>query len=123
MSTILASKNLNKSYGKTEAVRNLTMDLESNTIYGLLGRNGAGKTTLLNMLTGGIFPDSGSIEINGVELRSGDSPHETCYIREKNFYFGGTTVMETLEMASAFYPHWDWPFAHDLVKAFKLNPN
>jgi ABC-2 type transport system ATP-binding protein len=123
MSTILTSTNLNKNYGKTEAVRNLTMKLEENTIYGLLGRNGAGKTTLLNIITGGIFPDHGSIEINGERLQPGDSPQETCYIREKNFFLGGATVIETLELASAFYPRWDWTFAHELIKAFKLNPN
>jgi ABC-2 type transport system ATP-binding protein len=122
MSTIVTITNLNKSYGRTDAVRNLAMKLEENTIYGLLGRNGAGKTTLLNMLTGGIFPDHGTIEVNGKHLIPGESPTQTCYIREKNFYFGAATVIEILELASAFYPNWDWPFAQELIKAFKLNP-
>jgi len=43
--------------------RDLSIKLEENTIFGLLGRNGAGKTTLLNMITGGIFPDSGRIKV------------------------------------------------------------
>ena len=45
MNAILTCSNLSKSYGRTEAVRNLELQLEENTIYGLLGRNGAGKTT------------------------------------------------------------------------------
>ena len=56
MNAILTCSNLSKSYGRTEAVRNLELQLEENTIYGLLGRNGAGKTTLLNMMTGDLFP-------------------------------------------------------------------
>lgn len=123
MEAILTCKQLSKSYGRTEAVRQLDMELKENTIYGLLGRNGAGKTTLLNMLTGGTFPDSGRIEIAGERLKPGDSPKDTCYVREKNYFLGGARVIEVLEHASAFHPNWDWDFAHDLVKAFKLNPH
>jgi ABC-2 type transport system ATP-binding protein len=114
---------LNKSYGKTEAVRNLNITIEEHTIYGMLGRNGAGKTTLLNMITGGLFPDHGDIEVYGKLMKPGDSPANTCYIREKNFLFGGARVIEVLELASAFHKNWDWQFAHELIKSFKLNPN
>jgi ABC-2 type transport system ATP-binding protein len=123
MKAILECTNVNKAYGKTAAVSNLTLKLEDNTIYGLLGRNGAGKTTLLNMITGGTFPDNGNIEIGGVALKRGESPIGTCYIREKNFYFGGAKVIEILELASVFHKNWDWMFAHELVKTFKLNPS
>jgi ABC-2 type transport system ATP-binding protein len=39
MKAILECTNVNKSYGKTDAVRNLTLKLDENTVYGLLGRN------------------------------------------------------------------------------------
>lgn len=123
MNTILECTNVNKSYGKIHAVRNLSIKLEENTIYGLLGQNGAGKTTLLNMITGGVFPDSGSIKIGDSILKYGDMPKDTCYVREKNFYFGGAKIIETLELASSFHPNWDWDFAHELLKTFKLNPD
>lgn len=123
MSVILECTNLNKSYGKNDAVRNLAIKLEENTIYGLLGRNGAGKTTLLNMITGGIFPGYGQIELAGVRLKPGEVPHDVCYIREKSLYFGGAKVIEVLQLASAFHKNWDWPFAHELINTFKLNPN
>lgn len=54
--------------------RDLSIKLEENTIFGLLGRNGAGKTTSLNMITGGIFPDSGRMKIGDSILKSGDIP-------------------------------------------------
>src|SRR5258707_537759 len=121
MNAILECTNVNKSYGKTNAVRNLDLKLEENTVYGLLGRNGAGKTTLLNMVTGGVFPDYGDIAIEGLLLKRGDTPTDMCYIREKNFFFGGAKIIEILEIASTFHKNWDWPFAHELVKTFKLN--
>ncbi|WP_135549515.1 ATP-binding cassette domain-containing protein [Paenibacillus cymbidii] len=123
MNAILECANVYKSYGRNEAVRSLSMKLEPNTIYGLLGRNGAGKTTLLNMITGGQFADSGSITVAGERLNAGDTPRETCYVREKNFYFGGAKVKEILQMASAFHPNWDGDFAMKLVDTFRLNPN
>ncbi|WP_433945524.1 ATP-binding cassette domain-containing protein [Paenibacillus sp. SN-8-1] len=123
MSTIITCSNVTKSYGKHDAVRNLELRLNENTIYGLFGRNGAGKTTLLNMLTGGIFPSYGQIEIAGVQLKKGETPQDVCYVREKNLFFGGAKVIESLQLASAFHKNWDWDFAHELLNTFKLNPN
>ncbi|MDQ0110668.1 ATP-binding cassette domain-containing protein [Paenibacillus harenae] len=123
MSTILACSNVTKSYGKNDVVHNLEMKLNENTIYGLLGRNGAGKTTLLNMITGGIFPNYGQIEIAGSLLKKGETPQDICYVREKNLFFGGAKVMEILQLASVFHKNWDWSFANKLLKTFNLNPN
>lgn len=123
MSVILNLGNLNKSYGKHEAIKNLDLKLEENTIYGLLGRNGAGKTTLLNMITGSVFPDSGVIEVAGKRVKGGEMPADTSYVREKNLFFGNAKVIEILQMAAVFHKHWDWDFALELVKKFKLNPN
>ncbi|MBD3917384.1 ABC transporter ATP-binding protein [Paenibacillus sp. PR3] len=123
MSTILACTNLTKSYGKHDAVRNLEMKLNENTIYGLLGRNGAGKTTLLNMISGSLFPSYGHIEVAGSRLKYGETPMEVCYIREKNLFFGSAKVIEILQLASVFHKNWDWSFAHELLRIFNLNPN
>lgn len=123
MNTIMECSRVNKRYGKTEAIRDLDLKLEEHTIYGLLGRNGAGKTTLLNLITGSIFPDDGHIAIAGLPLRRGEMPQNVCYVREKTALFGGAKVMEALELASAFHPHWDWTLAYELIRSFKLNPN
>ncbi|GMK38495.1 ABC transporter ATP-binding protein [Paenibacillus sp. CCS19] len=123
MRTILACTDLTKRYGKHDAVRNLEMKLNDNTIYGLLGRNGAGKTTLLNMITGSLFPSYGQIEVAGSRLKRGDTPKDVCYIREKNLFFGSAKVIEILQFASVFHRNWDWRFAHELLRMFNLNPN
>lgn len=123
MNALVEATNLSKSYGRSEAVRGLNLKLEENTIYGLLGRNGAGKTTLLNMITGGAFPDYGEIAIAGMPLRRGETPRDTCYVREKNLLFSGFKVIEILTLASKFHRNWDWSFANELLQTFKLNPN
>ena len=59
---------LNKSYGSTNAVVDLSLTASHGGVLGLLGANGAGKSTLIKMLTGSLTPDSGDAEINGCSI-------------------------------------------------------
>ena len=57
-------KNVTKSFKDKKALDNLSLNVNSGEIYGLLGANGAGKSTTLNLLLGFLDSDSGSIEIS-----------------------------------------------------------
>lgn len=59
---------LAKSYGRTQAVREVTFSMESGEVVGLLGPNGAGKTTVFYMVVGFIKPTSGRIWLNGKDV-------------------------------------------------------
>ncbi len=59
---------LSKSYGETEAVRELSLTIAPGTIFGFLGANGAGKTTTIRMLCGLVHPTSGSAQIDGLDV-------------------------------------------------------
>ena len=62
--------NVNKSYsGIVKAVDDLTLTIPEGQIVGFLGPNGAGKTTTIKMMTGVLNADSGSITINGSDIR------------------------------------------------------
>ncbi len=61
-------KNLNKLFGKTQAVDNVSFDVYKGRIFGLLGPNGAGKTTTIRMINHIIPLDSGEITINGLTV-------------------------------------------------------
>ena len=67
---MLEIKNLNKSFDETTAVDNLSLSVSPGEIYGLLGPNGAGKTTTISMICGLLQPDTGSVLIDGRDLRS-----------------------------------------------------
>ena len=58
----LQINNLSKSYGQIRAVDNLNLEVETGTVYGLLGPNGSGKTTTLGMILNIIKPNSGDYE-------------------------------------------------------------
>lgn len=62
---ILETKNLCKAFKKQEAVKDISISVQKNSIYGLLGPNGAGKSTLLKMVTGMLRPSSGEILFDG----------------------------------------------------------
>ena len=65
MKNILELHNLKKHYATQKAVDDISFNVEEGSIFGLLGPNGAGKTTLLRMITGIIYPDTGSVLLDG----------------------------------------------------------
>jgi ABC-type uncharacterized transport system ATPase subunit len=71
-STVLEMKGMRKSFGTVVALDDVSLQLDSNEIHGLLGGNGAGKTTLMNVLYGLYKPDAGEIYLHGekVEIQS-----------------------------------------------------
>lgn len=66
--SILVAKELRKSYGDTEAVKGIDLEIKRGEVFGLLGPNGAGKTTTISMLTGLLEPSEGRMSIDGEEL-------------------------------------------------------
>lgn len=58
---ILETKELTKKFGRQKAVDNLSLQIEKNSVYGLLGPNGSGKSTTLKMITGMLHKTSGEI--------------------------------------------------------------
>lgn len=120
--TILETKNLTKSYRATHALKDFSISLESNRIYGLLGRNGAGKTTFLNLITSRIFADNGEITVfsqNVVENQ--DVLAKMCYIPEKNLFIPSMKVSEIISSAAKFYVTFDMEYALRLCKKFDLS--
>ena len=62
-------QSLTKSFGKVKAVQNVSFVAPDGQITGLLGPNGAGKSTTLRMLYTLLKPDSGSAQIDGIDVR------------------------------------------------------
>lgn len=66
---------LKKSFGRTEIIRGVDLDVSRGSCHAIIGPNGAGKSTLFNLITGRCRPDQGSILLNGREI-SGMAPHQ-----------------------------------------------
>jgi ABC-2 type transport system ATP-binding protein len=65
LKTVVEAQNLQKGFGETKAVNDLSLTLKEGSITGLIGPNGAGKTTTIKMILGLLKPDSGQVEVFG----------------------------------------------------------
>ena len=73
MKKIIDIKNLEFRYSRQKKLLyDLSLQLKSGSIHGLIGKNGEGKTTLLKLISGLIFPINGNIEVLGFEPRKRD---------------------------------------------------
>lgn len=65
---ILEIKDLKKSFGEKEVLKDISFDVEENEIVGFLGRNGAGKSTTMKLICGLLDPDGGEIKVCGYDI-------------------------------------------------------
>ncbi|HPW41350.1 MAG TPA: ABC transporter ATP-binding protein [Bacillota bacterium] len=115
-------KGVSKVYGYTKALDKVDITIESDRIYGLLGRNGAGKTTLLNLMTNRIFPTEGEILIDGETVFENDRVlGNIFYMTEKNLYPEDERVRNIYKWIKEFYPSFDVEYAKDLSERFGLD--
>jgi len=95
---MISLKNITKSFGGFEAVKNLSIEINEGEIYGLLGSNGAGKSTTINILLGFLEPDEGEAFIDGIDVTANeDSARKKIgYISENVNLYHYLTGIENL---------------------------
>ena len=69
MNNILVAKEVTKQFGNYTALKNISLEIPKNSIYGLLGPNGAGKTTLIRIINQITYPDKGTVFFDGEPLK------------------------------------------------------
>lgn len=94
--------NLTKSYGSVKAVDDISFEVHHGEIVGFLGPNGAGKTTTMRMITSYLSPTSGSISIEGKDIRehSLETRKLIGYLPEQNPLYHDMNVMDYLEFTA-----------------------
>jgi ABC-2 type transport system ATP-binding protein len=101
----LELKALAKSYGRTEAVRGISVAFRGGEIAGLLGPNGAGKSTTISMLAGLLSPSSGDILLDGASVlgRLPGWRRQVGVVLEELALFEYLTVEEHLALMGRLY--------------------
>lgn len=121
MTSAVKCINLSKRYGKNYALNSVSINIEKNKIYGLLGRNGAGKTTLLNIIAAQTFKTEGIVEVLGkCPVENAKVLNQICMVKEAGAYLNQLKVKDILGIAANFYSNWDKEFACELLKKFEL---
>jgi ABC-2 type transport system ATP-binding protein len=121
---VIETNNLNKRYGRAEAVRNLNLSIKPHQITAFLGLNGAGKSTTIRMLLGMIRPSSGTGLVLG--NRIDDAKESLClrgkvaYVSENKQLYDYMTVEQIIRFSRPFYSDWSLDTERKLLRAYEL---
>ena len=114
-------KNVCKSYKKKLVLDNINLEIESDKIYGLIGRNGAGKTTLLSLIAAHNPVTSGDITLDDEIIWENQEALEYICFARQVAPNNPKSAKNYLKIASMHYPNWDKEYADELVKIFELD--
>ena len=99
MDAAVSLRGLTRDFGDLRAVDELTFDVASGELFGIVGPDGAGKTTTLRMLAGVLRPTSGDATVAGVSVA--DDPeavkHHIAYMSQRFGLYTDLTVRENIE--------------------------
>jgi ABC-2 type transport system ATP-binding protein len=116
----LSVRALAKRYDSVEAVRGVSFEVAAGEIFGLIGPNGAGKSTTLECVLGLCEPDSGSVSVLGVDIRSRDSDAKSVVGAQLQAAGqpDAMTPRQALRLCASFYRRAARP--EDLIERFLL---
>lgn len=88
--SMLEVKNINKTFGRTKVLKDVSFSLEQGQVVSIIGSSGSGKTTLLRCLNFLEQPDDGTISVNNEILFDAEDPttQTESQIRKKRLHFG-----------------------------------
>ncbi len=116
-------KNISFTYaGSHERIfDNFSLQLEANNIYGLLGKNGTGKSTLLYLIAGLLRPQSGCVEIDGVNSFSRrPETLEELFLVPEEFDLPAMSLDEYVRIYQPFYPRFSREVLDSCLRDFEL---
>ena len=121
MNPVIEVKKLSKSYAQTKAVHEVSISVCRGEVFGLLGANGAGKSTTIECILGTKKPDSGTVNILGLNpLADRKRLFEKVGVQfQESNYQNSITVRELCEVTSSLYKN---PANYnDLLKRFGIS--
>jgi ABC-2 type transport system ATP-binding protein len=128
----LEIENLSKSFGEVRALKNISINISEQCLFGLIGPDGAGKTTLLRIITTLLLPDTGSVRIKGMDVVknykkvrkfTGYMPgrfslYQDLTVEENLKFYAtvfGTTIQKNYQLVRNVYSHIE-PFKKRLTR-------
>ena len=101
----IQTKDLTKRFGSLTAVKNLSLEVKTGEIFGLVGPDASGKTTTLRMLCGILPPDDGEAKVAGCDIRREAEPlkEKVGYLPQRFGLYGDLTVLENIDFYADLY--------------------
>ena len=122
MTPAISVAGLGRRYRGHQALADVTFDIDTPCIAGLVGRNGAGKTTLLRILAGQEFATSGRVHVFGAGPLENDAVLRRMVLVREDQTYPDLKVRHAIAAAALLYPNWDADLAGTLLDAYELPP-
>ncbi len=102
---VIQIRNLNKSYGSNQVLKDINLDIYKGEIIGYIGPNGAGKSTTVKVMLGLVGEYSGDVKILGSDIRNGDIKYKgkIGYVPETSEIYENLTAREYLTFIGELY--------------------
>jgi ABC-2 type transport system ATP-binding protein len=124
MNPILDVKNLTKTFGDFQALRNINFHVNRGEIYGFLGPNGAGKSTSLRIILGLVYANSGAVVFNNNNILDSNNRNYLASIGaliERPDFYEDLSAIRNLELCSKLNGISDKNKIHELIELVGLN--
>lgn len=114
---------LSYQYGRSDAVKDLTLRVKPGRCYGFFGRNGAGKTTTIKCLLGLLRPASGSVRVFGLDPARNEVEVKSriAYVPDQVAFYPWMRVRGVLDYLASFRPRWNKEVERRLLGQFRLD--
>jgi ABC-2 type transport system ATP-binding protein len=117
-------RNVTKSFDGFKALDDLSINVPTGAIYGLVGPNGAGKSTIIRHITGIYRQDTGEVLVNGKPVfENPEIKKEIAYIPDDVFFYTQSTIKDMMKFYKGVCPCFSVERFERLRKAFDLNDN
>lgn len=115
---------ISKVFNNKTALKNINLNIEKGTVFGVLGSNGSGKSTLLRIISGIYKADSGSVTLDGVDIYENTSFKNNIFlVSDEPFFFSQYTIKQMADYYKQFYNNWNDDTYKRLCNAFALDDN
>lgn len=117
-------ENLDFSYKHTPVFRNINLEFQKGSIYGLLGENGVGKTTMLKIISGLLRPSSGICSVDNL-LSQDRQPmflENIFFLPDEVHSPANSTPEKFINDFAPFYPKYNPEVFRDLMKELEVDP-
>jgi len=115
---------VSKKFDDIEALNNITLNVKSEEIFGLVGSNGAGKSTLMRIIGGIIKPEQGKIFLEGQSIYENINVKKRIfYISDEQYFMKNSTPKEIMNYYRIVYKKFSTDRFNNLMKNFNLDQN
>ena len=122
MGVVLEYKDVCKSFGDKQVLKDVNLKIESGKIVGLLGKNGSGKSTLFKLANDLLTLSSGEILVDGKPIGV-ESKKVVSYLPERTYLDSSLKVCEAVKLFETFYEDFDKAKAERLLGELDLDLN